>query len=203
MKLLRVIQEKEIMRIGDTRVIPIDVRIISATNEDLEEKIRNGNFREDLFYRLKVLTLNIPPLRERSEDILFLLDHYLDTYARKYNLRMPTLTEEARYMLQSYSWPGNIRELINVAENLVVLQKNCAVEREDLHDIISINPSVKIKNHNDNRNVNKEDIKEYVADIEKNIIKKIIDDVGMSKKDAASLLGIHRSTLWRKLNKKV
>ena len=120
-KLLRVLQEKEIRRIGSTSVHPIDVRVVSATNINIEEKIRSGQFRSDLYYRLNLLDISIPPLRERREDVQELVDFYLTRFACEMGKRIPTVTPEAAQLLMQYDWPGNVRELRNVCERLIVL----------------------------------------------------------------------------------
>ena len=112
-RLLRVIQEREVRRVGANRVIPINVRIICATNRDLLDMIRQGRFREDLYYRLKVLSVQLPPLRDRGDDITMIMQHYLNYYTRKFGKEQIALSADAAGMLRSYSWPGNIRELRN------------------------------------------------------------------------------------------
>ena len=120
-RLLRVLQEREIMRLGDDRVIPIDVRIIAATNKNLQKMMREGQFRPDLYYRLNILKLDLPPLRQRTEDILPLMRHFMKTYAVRFQKPFIELTAEAKGFLLGYEWPGNVRELRNIAERLTVL----------------------------------------------------------------------------------
>jgi DNA-binding NtrC family response regulator len=131
-KLLRVIQEREVTRIGSTKSIKVDVRIIAATNEDLAQCVRKGKFREDLFYRLSVVPIHLPPLRERKPDIPLLVDHFLDKYNRKTKKRIKKFSPQIKKALQEYNWPGNIRELENTIERAVVLSPGDEIRIEDL-----------------------------------------------------------------------
>ena len=130
-KLLRVLQEKEIERIGGVRPIKVDVRIVSATNKNLGEEVKSGRFREDLFYRLNVVTVTIPPLRERKDDIPLLFDFFLKKYAERHKKPVKGFTREARDLLIKYDYPGNVRELENMVERAVVLTRNEYLSRED------------------------------------------------------------------------
>ncbi len=134
-KLLRVLQEKEVRRVGSTAVLPIDVRVIAATNVDLQQQIARGRFRSDLLYRLNALEVHIPPLRERPDDILPLMEHQLRVLAAEQGRPAPTLTGGAREMLRRYAWPGNVRELRNVCERLVVLSTARAVDAAALREL--------------------------------------------------------------------
>jgi len=131
-KLLRFLQEKEISRLGSNASISVDVRIISATNRDLEARVREGAFREDLFYRLKVVAMFLPPLRERKEDLPSLLDHYLEKFAAENGKSLRGITAEARDLLLKYDYPGNIRELVNIMERAVVIARNDYISVSDL-----------------------------------------------------------------------
>lgn len=180
-KLLRVLQEKEIVRIGDDKVINVDIRIIAASNKDLEVEVEEGNFREDLYYRLGVLILNLPPLRHRENDIMLILENML------LNKNIETITPKAMEILQSHQWKGNIRELYNVAERINVLCDNNIVDEELVIEAINIkkyNPK-----HKDST----------VAGMELDHIHSVLRQVNGNKKEAAKLLGISTSTLWRKL----
>jgi sigma-54-specific transcriptional regulator len=130
---LRVLQEREVVRLGSRQSIPIDVRLIAATNVDLAEAVRAGRFREDLYYRLKVISLPLRPLRERSGDILPLTRHFLQTYGRRIGESDVQLTSDAEQELLSYMWPGNIRELENVIHGAVLVCRNGVVTAADLH----------------------------------------------------------------------
>src|SRR5262249_53471806 len=121
-KLLRVLQERVLRRVGGTENINVDVRIVAATNQELEQGVARGSFREDLFYRLNVIQIRLPPLRERKDDIPLLAQHFLAQYARELGKPVQGLTEEAMQLLLSYSWPGNVRELENVVERAVTLE---------------------------------------------------------------------------------
>jgi len=131
-KLLRFLQEREISRLGSNASISVDVRIISATNRDLEARVREGAFREDLFYRLKVVAMSLPPLRERKEDLPALLDHYLEKFAAENGKNVRGITAEARDLLLKYDYPGNIRELVNIMERAVVIARNDYITVSDL-----------------------------------------------------------------------
>ena len=131
-KLLRFLQEKEISRLGSNASISVDVRIISATNRDLEARVREGAFREDLFYRLKVVAMSLPPLRERKEDLPSLLEHYLEKFAAENGKSLRGITAEARDLLLKYDYPGNIRELVNIMERAVVIARNDYISVSDL-----------------------------------------------------------------------
>lgn len=189
-KLLRVLQEKEVVRIGGDRVIPINVRIIVASNKDLVECIRNHTFREDLYYRISVLHLNIPPLRERKEDIPLLFKHFLKGYEPLASLVDESLLES----IKSYHWPGNIRELKNVVERFRVLLSNEKITpsavREALHQALS--PAL------DGRS--KLDI-DPLVEKEKELILQALIQANGNRDKAAKQLGISRTTLWRKLKK--
>jgi len=131
-KLLRVLQEKEFERVGSSQTLKVDVRVVAATNRDLEEEIQKGTFREDLYYRLNVVTIFLPPLRERKEDLPPLIEHFLKKYSRENQKSMLSLSKEARDLLLNYNYPGNIRELENIVERAVVLSRGDTIMTEDL-----------------------------------------------------------------------
>ena len=131
-KLLRVLQEREVVRLGSRKSIPIDVRVLAATNVQLEKAINAGHFREDLYYRLDVVSLELNPLRERPGDVLPLTRHFIDTYSRRLGYGPVTISREAEHKLKSYSWPGNIRELENVIHHTLLICRNSVIERDDL-----------------------------------------------------------------------
>ncbi|HHV64714.1 MAG TPA: sigma 54-interacting transcriptional regulator [Peptococcaceae bacterium] len=182
-KLLRVLQEKEIRRLGDDKIIPVDIRIISASNVDLMQKVKENKFRQDLLYRLDILRLTIPPLRQRKEDIKEIAQLFVSNFAEdKGDIR---LTEDAIVELVKYDWPGNIRELKNICERLTVLCTNNEITGQDVRDIFEQNL---IKNF------------EYSSSD-----KLTIDKAGkkkMTQQDIAKMLGISRTTLWRKTRQK-
>jgi transcriptional regulator with PAS, ATPase and Fis domain len=131
-KLLRAIQEQRFYRIGGTREIQVDVRWLAATNRNLEEAVRRGQFREDLYYRLKVITIEMPPLRQRIEDVPRFAEHFLGKFAERHGKRVDSILPEAMQCLQWYSWPGNVRQLENLIERLVVLAEEPTIRMRDL-----------------------------------------------------------------------
>ncbi|EET87096.1 putative sigma54 specific transcriptional regulator [Clostridium carboxidivorans P7] len=183
-KLLRVLEEKEVMRIGSDYVIPLDVRIIAAANENLKGKIKNGTFRSDLFYRLSILELHIPPLRERKEDIIPLFMHYITTLSKKVcEFKLESKIEKK---ILNYSWPGNVRELRNVVQRYLIFQEVDLDENEMLED----------NNELDN-DENLLDLKQINKYVEEKVIQ-MLENSGMSKNEIAKKLGISRTALWRK-----
>lgn len=147
-KLLNVIQNKQITKVGGTTVIPVDIRIIAATNRDLAEMVKNKEFREDLYYRLNVIPINIPPLRERKEDIPPLISYFLTVFNKKYNYNK-TITPEALKILINYDWPGNIREVENLIERLLVTTSNEIIDKQDIleHTTFSIHDFIKLDSY--------------------------------------------------------
>lgn len=191
-KLLRAIQDKNIQRLGGGESIKVDARIIVATNKDLYEEVKKGNFREDLFFRLSVIPIHIPPLRERKEDIPPLIDFFLKKYNAKYS-KIVTLSQELKSYLLDYNYLGNVRELENIIERLVVLTEDGGKATLD-------KLSFKVdKNEHFEEDVVTLD--EYLSRIEEGYIKKIIAHCDGNKSKAAQLLGISRKNLWEKLRK--
>ncbi|HDZ24613.1 MAG TPA: sigma-54-dependent Fis family transcriptional regulator [Desulfobacteraceae bacterium] len=196
-KLLRVIQEREFTRVGGEEVIQVDVRIIAATNKDLAQEISSGRFREDLFYRLNVVTLQMPPLRERKDDIPLLLEHFLESFAQKNRKTIKGVTPQAMARLVSYDWPGNVRELMNAVERMVVLARGDYVGEPDLPPIILEQAEGPASGQG---------TKDLPADlpleeVEKASILKTLESAGGNKSEAARRLGITRRTLHKKLKK--
>ncbi|WHH60355.1 sigma 54-interacting transcriptional regulator [Petroclostridium sp. X23] len=199
-KLLRVLQEREIRRIGDDKVIPIDVRVISASNISLKEKVKNGDFRQDLLYRLDVLNFKIPPLRDREEDIIDIARYYIEKYCKETHKILPVMTKEATDVLKAYSWPGNIRELRNICERLMVLTDTNCIAREDVAELLDVDDAqVQIKQAITDNIL--EDSDQLIDDEVKELLrlKKVKK---RSKEDIAKALGISRTTLWRRLKEK-
>lgn len=186
-KLLRAIQEGEITKVGGTQTLKIDVRIISATNIDLVKGINKGTFREDLFYRLAVIPINLPPLRERKDDIPILVDYFLDKYNRKRKKRIKSLSLKSIQILINYSWPGNVRELQNTIERSVVLAKGDIIKPSDLL-YYSVTESQISSDHS-------------LESIEREHIIKVLERCNYNKSRAAKLLRIDRKTLYIKMNK--
>lgn len=191
-KLLRVLQEKEVMRLGGDRVIPVDVRIISASNINLKEQIKINRFRQDLLYRLNILNLKIPPLSERKGDIEFISCYFIEIYCKKIGKSIPKLTLEAVKVLNSYNWPGNIRELKNICERIAVLVEEDIVDKDDVISLLDVNEEYIEKNSNINN----------YAGREAEDITRLIEAAKFNKAEMAKLLGVSRTTLWRRLNKK-
>ena len=186
-KLLRAIQEKEIQRVGASHPVPVDVRIISATNSDLREAIKKYKFREDLFYRLNVIPVHLPPLRERREDIPLLANHFLSKYDREFGKKVRSIDKEAMDILTAYDWPGNIRELENLIERLVVLSKKPVIS-------VALLPA-EIKGTNSPSGNETGSLHEALKNFESGFIRQAIKKAGGKKGKAAKLLGIHRNTL--------
>jgi transcriptional regulator with PAS, ATPase and Fis domain len=134
-KLLRILQEGEFEKVGDTNTIKVDVRVVVATNQDLKELISRGQFREDLYYRLNVIPISVPPLRQRCDDIPMLVEHFLKKTAQKMkDKKIKSISSQTLRLLVNYSWPGNVRELENVIERAVILSKGNTIQPEDLPD---------------------------------------------------------------------
>jgi NtrC-family two-component system response regulator AlgB len=186
-KLLRFLQNREFERLGDPRPRTVDVRVIAATNKDLEELVRDGAFREDLYFRINVLELFLPPLRERPEDIPLLAEHYLQRSARLNDKRVVPITAEAMARLQAYPWPGNIRELVNTMERCVIMSGAGPLDVEGLPPGIA---NYKPPNGSTTCLAS-------LAEMEKAHIREVILQTG-SLEEAARILGIDPATLWRK-----
>ena len=193
-KLLRVLQEKEIVPVGGTSPIKVDIRLIAATNADLENEVSMGRFRKDLFYRLNVIPINIPPLRERKEDIPLLIDYFLKRYGQEPDGQERKISAEAKKILCNYSWPGNIRELENILERAVTLQDDNTIVEKDL-------PENVIKGQGRVLAKTKELENPTLETIEKAYIFWILRESGWQKQRAAEILGIDPSTLYRKIEK--
>lgn len=187
-KLLRVIQEKEVERIGGVKAKEVDVRIIVATNRDLYRLVREGKFRKDLFYRLKVLVLTVPPLREHLEDIPLLVDFFLDRFGRQFGKRVEGVTDEVMEFFKSYHWPGNVRELEHMLERAVIYCKYGVIQMEDLGIYSSDGHSKYDQGHG-----------LALAELEREAIVRALEITGGNKSRAARLLGISRATLYEKL----
>lgn len=195
-KILRVLQEEEFMRVGGRELIPVNFRLIAATNRDLEEMISKGEFREDLYYRLNVIPIHIPPLRERIGDIDKLSDYLIKKYCRKLDKELKHLSIEARGAFNIYNWPGNVRELENVIEYLVNVVRDREIKLEYLP--YNIKKYLKYGDHK------ADSLKKMMDDYEKSILRSYLKTYGNSTKDKekiCSMLGIDLSTLYRKLNK--
>ena len=196
-KLLRVLQEREVVPVGGSRPIKVDVRLISATNVDLFRAVEEGKFRRDLFYRLNVIQLELPPLRQRGTDILMLADHFLNKYCRRQGKPAKIITPEAREFLLGYRWPGNVRELENVMERAVVLSKGPAIEKNHLPADLFKGPTGAVTAQGTARQPSQSS--SSLKDEEKQIILNTLQCCGGNKTQTAKKLGIHYATLYRKL----
>lgn len=189
-KLLRVIQEKEIERLGSTKLIKIDVRFIAASNKNLKRLIQTGHFREDLFYRLNVFPVEIPPLRERRGDIPLLLNHFLEVYSKSNGKPVKKFSGGAeKILIENYEWPGNVRELQNLVERMATITKGNVIFPKNISDF-SLNK----------KEIRDIPLKDAVDIFEKDFINDVLKKVQGSRKDAARILGIHRNTLIKKMN---
>jgi DNA-binding NtrC family response regulator len=193
-KLLRFLQEREIQRLGSNVNIHVDVRVISATNRDLEMQVKEGNFREDLFYRLKVVTMVLPPLRERKEDLPLLINHFIERFSRENGKNIKDLTAEARDLLLKYDYPGNVRELINILERAVVITRNDYITSDDLPFKSSTLPQ------SSNKKVTGT-LRELLEDLEKQLIDEAMNKATDNQTRAAEILGMSERMLRYKLKK--
>ena len=192
-KLLRVLEEKVVVRVGGSKSIHTDARVIAATNQDLAEMVRQKKFREDLYFRLNVVTLQLPPLRERGDDIILLAEHFLADFSRKARRRAPKLTAAARKRLVQHAWPGNVRELRNLMERLAYLTAADTIEAEDLAFILSPRAQGAELFQFDGP------LTDATHDFQVEYIKRAIERSRGNMTDAAELLGLHRSNLYRKM----
>ncbi|MCP5462913.1 MAG: sigma-54-dependent Fis family transcriptional regulator [bacterium] len=192
-KILRVLQEKELNRVGSESEKIIDVRVIAATNKDLTEEMHKGNFREDLYYRLNVITIKVPPLRERKNDLPALIDFFRTKYCGELSKPVTSVSQEAMDVLMNHSWPGNIRELQNVIEHAVVFASNGAIQRQDLPDhIFSVSRSVPKENTF---------FKDARENYEKHLLENALTQTGGKLSATARLLGISRHSLRYQMEK--
>jgi DNA-binding NtrC family response regulator len=186
-KLLQVIQNRELIRVGDHTPIPINIRLITATNRDLKQMVSEATFREDLFYRLNTVAIELPPLRERGEDIVLLAEIFLEQYGRKYNKSKLKLSVSAIHKLREYAWPGNVRELKHTMERAVIMGENSRLGPEDLRLFDRQEPTG--------------DKSFRLDDVEKQAIIKVLDKCRGNHSRAAQMLNISRTTLYAKLKK--
>jgi DNA-binding NtrC family response regulator len=189
-KLLRAIQEREVIPVGGREPLKFDVRLIAATNRTLEDEVKKGTFREDLFYRVNVISILLPPLRERKEDVPLLVNHFLQKYTQRLGKPSVKISREAMHVLVNYDWPGNVRELENMIERAVALCEEELIQPADLPEKLT---QVKIAIR---------DLDEYEVTLdalEEQHIKKVLHNVAGDKVKASQILGINLSTLYRKL----
>ncbi len=188
-KLLRVLQDKEVCMVGSNRTRKVDVRILAATNKDLQGLVKKGLFREDLFYRLNVITIVIPPLRERGDDILLLANHFLTQFAAESDKTPPRFSDKALQSLRSYNWPGNVRELENVIQRLVVMTDGDVIEVPDLPSLMRFSA------------LRRTGFTRTLAEVEGEYITNVLASVDGNKTRAAEILSIDRKTLREKLKR--
>src|SRR5881409_2318436 len=196
-KLLRVIQEREIERVGGTRSIKIDVRIVAATNTDLKRAVAAGTFREDLYYRLNVVPIAVPPLRARIEDLPRLVDHFVRRYNRELNKHIQGFTPEALTLLASYAWPGNVRELQNIVERTMVLVEGLFIGPADLPLDLTVAPGR--SGPGQAPESLRMDLNQASDRFERIIVQRVLEEVGGNVSEAARVLGLHRNSLKLKL----
>jgi DNA-binding NtrC family response regulator len=199
-KLLRFLQETKIQRVGGSRTVEVDVRILAATNKDLERAVAESQFREDLFYRLNVIPIHVPPLRERTGDIALLIQHFLKQHCLKKNIPQKQMSEAAIESLEQYDWPGNVRELENVIERLVILTDTDEIQLLDLPKRMQVTQqpeATHIELGQDGIN-----LKETLDTLENRLIVDALQRAGGVKNKAAKLLGLNRTTLIEKMKKK-
>ena len=188
-KLLTAIEKRQISRLGSTQTVPIDVRIICATNADIRQMVEDGNFRQDLLYRINTIEIHIPPLRERGNDIILLADHFLDRYTRKYKKEIHGLTREAKNKLLKYAWPGNVRELQHTIERAVILGDGSMLKPENFLF------------HTTSKQKKEEEVILNLEQLERQAIEKALRISNGNISRAAEYLGITRFALYRKLEK--
>ena len=194
-KLLRVLEDKKITPVGDTKPVDVDVRLIAATNSDLEADVRAGRFRADLFYRLNVIPIDIPPLRERQDDIKLLVEHFVAKYCAKVKTPLKKISTEALGLLVSYTWPGNVRELENTIERAILLNRTDVLEVSDLPEKLSHpQPEAPVVRE-------AEPATPTLESIEKAYIHYVMSQTRGKKSEAARILGIDASTLYRKIDR--
>jgi two-component system response regulator HydG len=196
-KLLRVLESSEITRVGSNETIKVNVRIISATNRDLEEAIRAGTFREDLYHRLKVVTITLPRLRDRTQDIPLLIDHFIRIHSQRHHKEIKSITTAARRRLVTYDWPGNVRQLKNIIESMIVVDYDQVLDVDDLPDeLAATNNHTTIDVAGQGLSVL---VGKSLADLEGMFIAETLEFAGGNREEAARMLGIGERTLYRKI----
>ena len=186
-KLLRVLQDREVVMVGSTRPRKVDARILASTNKDLAGLVKKGFFREDLFFRVHVITIDLPPLRERGEDLLLLIHHFTTRFAEELGKPVPQFSDQALQVLRNYHWPGNVRELENVIQRLIVMTDGGLIEVPDLPSLMRFSALQEVGFHR------------TLAEVEEEYIRNVLASVNGNKTRAAKVLGIDRKTLREKL----
>ncbi|MDP3791849.1 MAG: sigma-54 dependent transcriptional regulator [Candidatus Omnitrophota bacterium] len=196
-KLLRVLQHKEFELVGDHKTIKVDVRFIVSTNQDLEKLVAEKKFREDLYYRLNVISILVPPLRKRKDDLPLLVDHLINLYSKENHKKIEGVSKETMDILMKYDWPGNVRELENIVERAVILDTDNIIDSNDLPGILVRNTVQAGIAESENA----ESLKDALREPEKVYILQVMKEVKWNKKKAAKKLGVNRTTLYNKLKK--
>jgi len=199
-KILRVLQEQKFQRVGGSRILEIDVRVIAASNKDLEAEIEEGNFREDLFFRLNVIPIDIPPLRQRLEDLPILVDTFLEKCANQYQSRKKSIKKEALDLLEEYSWPGNIRELKNLVERLAIMVEGNEIDAHHIPTPYNSGSGNKTDSIH-NQFFSMEDLKKAKKAFEEEFIRKKLSENDNNITKTAESMGVERSHLHKKLKK--
>ncbi len=192
-KLLRVLEDRQFEPVGSNKTITVDTRIILASNRNLDKEVQQGRFREDLYYRINVVTIDLPPLSERVGDVRLLAEHFLQKYSAQHNKDKLGITDEAMAYLERYSWPGNVRELENVIERAVLLSKSKFISPEDLPDVIKQEPSRQPGQYTPMS------LKESLAEPEKTVIRQTLQANHWNRQETAKALQINRTTLFKKM----
>ncbi|MFA5156279.1 MAG: sigma-54 dependent transcriptional regulator [Candidatus Omnitrophota bacterium] len=198
-KLLRVLQEGEFERVGDTKTIKVDVRVIASTNQSLMDLIAQGKFRKDLYYRLNIISVDVPPLRERKEDIPLLLEDFIKKFSKNTKRKIECVSSEALALLTQYNWPGNVRELENVIERAVILTKGPVINPHDLPEPLY---GLKHKHpmpHSGGDEYDSCKLKDALKEPERDLLVRALDSVKWNRNEAAKKLGINRTTLYKKM----
>jgi DNA-binding NtrC family response regulator len=194
-KLLRVLQDFEFEQVGGTKTFGVDTRVILATNENLAKSVAEGRFRQDLFYRINVINVELPSLRERISDIPLLARHFLETVCRENGKPNREFTEEALSALQRYSWPGNVRELQNVVERAVLLGKRDTIDLDDLPREVAAGAPVRVEP------IGSQSLKQALESPERQIILETLQSNDWNRQATAEALGINRTTLYKKMKR--
>jgi transcriptional regulator with PAS, ATPase and Fis domain len=192
-RLLRVLEERQIWRVGDDKVIPVNIRIIAATNKNLSKMVMDGLFREDLYYRLAVLSFSLPPLRERKEDIITMIKYFSGFFTQSHNKNDISIAPDGMDILINYRWPGNVRELKNVVERLVITAQEPSIGKYEVLKVLGNDPVAREPVHESHERDNLLLLKE------RELISFVLSETDGNKTEAARKLGISRATLHRKL----
>ena len=200
-KLLRVLQHKEFERVGDHKTIKVGVRFIVSTNQDLEKAIADKKFREDLYYRLNVISITVPPLRNRKDDLPLLVNHFMNLYSKENHKKIKCVLDDTISTMMNYDWPGNIRELENIIERAVILDTDGVIGSDDLPELLVGNALLPFDTKINGNVVSAVSLKDALEEPERVYILQVMEEMGWNKKRAAKRLGVNRTTLYNKLKK--